>query len=224
MKISVIIPTLNESGCLAETIRRTRRFHPHEIIVVDGGSTDATWQIGEAADLRLRSEPGRAVQQNVGAQAASGDVLLFLHADCWLGPDAPEAIAQSLEKSNVVGGCFQQTIESPRLVYRLIERGNALRVLLTGIAYGDQGIYVRREAFFRCGGFPALRIMEDVFLMKRLKRIGAIAIAGARIHVSARRWRTQGVVRQTLRNWALVTLAHLAIHPDRLARFYPDIR
>jgi rSAM/selenodomain-associated transferase 2 len=224
LKISVIIPTLNEAACLPETLRRIRRLQPHEVIVVDGGSGDATWQLADAADLRLRSTPGRGEQQDAGARAASGDVLLFLHADCWLDPGAFHAVAKSLKNPRVVAGCFRQRIESPRFIYRLIEWGNAIRVLVTGLAYGDQGIYVRREALFHGGGVPRLRLMEDVFLMKRLRRRGAISIAPARIHVSPRRWSLEGVVRQTLRNWSLLAMAHLGVSPERLSRHYPDVR
>jgi hypothetical protein len=105
-----------------------------------------------------------------------------------------------------------------------MERGNALRVQLFKWAYGDQGIFVRRAIFERLGGFPELRLMEDLYFMKRLKREGRIALIDPPLRISARRWQKQGMLRQTLRNWSLITMAHCGVSPDRLARFYPHVR
>lgn len=224
MTVSVIIPTLNEAPCLPETLRTTRQLHAFEIIVVDGGSYDATLRLAQAADMVLQCERGRARQQNAGARAARGDVLLFLHADCRLEPGALEAIAAALRRPGVIAGCFTQSVAAPGVIYRLIERGNAMRARLAGIAYGDQGIFVRRDSFFACGGFPDVQLMEDLFFMKRLRRRGRVVVLPDRLRVSARRWQNVGPLRQTLRNWALTFLAHVFVHPDRLARFYPDVR
>ncbi|MFW6125366.1 MAG: glycosyl transferase family 2, partial [Pirellulales bacterium] len=124
----------------------------------------------------------------------------------------------------VVSGCFRQTIESDRPIYRLLEWANFMRVRCTGLAYGDQGIFVRRALFLREGGFPALALMEDLFLMRRLRQRGRIVILPCRVHVSARRWKQAGVVRQTLRNLIFTALAFSGVHPDRLARYYPHLR
>lgn len=224
MKVSVILPTLNEEGCLAATLRRLREQGPHEILVVDGGSTDATCTIAQTAAALLHGPRGRAAQLNHGAARATGDVLLFLHADCWLEPGALAAARRCLTRRSVAAGCFRMRVEAPGLVYRAIDAAATARVRLTGLIYGDQGLFVTRQRFDEVGGFPALRLMEDVFVSKRLRSRGRIVVAPARVYVSPRRWQQQGVVRQTLRNWTLTALAAGGIHPDRLAAFYPVVR
>jgi rSAM/selenodomain-associated transferase 2 len=223
--ISIIIPTLNEAAGIAEAIVRARAVQPAEVIVVDGGSTDGTLNLARqaGADACLTSERGRANQQNNGAAASRGDVLLFLHADCWLEPGSLAAIDVVLRDPAFVGGCFQQRIDADGLRYRWLERGDALRVKLWTLAYGDQGIFVRKSVFDRLGGFPPLRFMEDLFFMKRLRREGRFVLLDERLHVSARRWQRHGVVRQTVRNWMLTALAQAGVSPDRLARFYSHV-
>ena len=115
------------------------------------------------------------------------------------------------------------TVPSPHPLYRAIDECATARVRLFGIVYGDQGLFLRRETFERAGGFPALRLMEDVFLSLRLRRMGRIVIGRRRIFVSPRRWQKVGLIRQTLRNWGLTALAAAGVHPDRLARFYPSV-
>jgi rSAM/selenodomain-associated transferase 2 len=168
----------------------------------------------------LHTERGRAVQQNAGAAISRGDVLLFLHADCWLEPGALDAVRTALAEERCVGGCFQQAIEAEGRLYRWLERGNALRVRWWKVAYGDQGIFVRRRVFEELGGFPPLALMEDLFFMKRLRNTGRIALLNERLHVSARRWQRTGVVRQTARNWWLIALAHAGVPTSRLAELY----
>jgi rSAM/selenodomain-associated transferase 2 len=224
MSTSVIIPTLNEADRIEATIARTRELGPCEIIVADGGSTDGTRELASGANLALQTPRGRAVQQNAGAAVAHGDVLLFLHADCWLEAGALEAIQASLSDARTVGGCFRQTIDAPGIAYRVLEFGNALRVRTLGWAYGDQGLFVRREVFTALGGFPELPIMEDLYFTKRLKRAGRFQLLPQRLHVSPRRWEQAGIVRQTLRNWRLIALAHCGVSPERLARQYADVR
>jgi rSAM/selenodomain-associated transferase 2 len=167
---------------------------------------------------------GRAAQMNLGAAHATGDVLLFLHADCALEAGALESAQGCLARRGVAAGCFRLRVTSARRVYRLIDACATARVRLTGLVYGDQGLFVSRRLFERVGGFPALRLMEDVFISLRLRRLGRVVVAPKRIYASARRWQKQGVVRQTLRNWALTALAAGGVHPDRLARFYPAVR
>ena len=225
MRISVVIPTLNEAASVASTILRVRELGDCEVVVVDGGSEDGTVECASEADRILTCRSGRAAQQNKGAAEAAGDVLLFLHADCWPASGGFEAIRSTLEDAECVGGCFQQAIEADGWGYRLLERGNAWRVRLCKWAYGDQGIFVRRDSFERVGGFPDLRLMEDLFFMKRLKREGRFQLLEEpRLHISARRWQRVGVTRQTLRNWALIGLAQCGVSPNRLARFYPHVR
>jgi rSAM/selenodomain-associated transferase 2 len=224
VSISVIIPTLNEASCLAHTLGQLRLQNPHEIIVVDGGSSDATCRLAAGVDRLLHAPPGRASQMNRGAAQASGDVLLFLHADCTLEEGALACAEEVLGQRGVAAGCFRMCVDAPGLAYRLIDACATARVRLIGLVYGDQGLFVHRDLFRRVGGFPPLRLMEDVFLSKALRRQGRLAVAPRRIFVSPRRWRRQGLVRQTLRNWALTALAAGGIHPDRLAAYYPVVR
>ena len=224
MRISIIIPTLNEANNIQGLIEQTRRLGPNEIIVVDGSSTDDTAAHAKGADQVLTSVRGRARQQNLGASASTGDVLMFLHADCRLPESSLASITEVMKDPSVVGGCFQQRIDAPGWRYRLMERGNAARVRWLRMAYGDQGIFVRKTVFDAIGQFPDLRLMEDVFLMKRLTKRGKFVLLPDRLVVSARRWQKHGIFRQTLRNWTLLTLAFCGVSPDRLARFYPNTR
>ncbi|MBS0204779.1 MAG: TIGR04283 family arsenosugar biosynthesis glycosyltransferase [Planctomycetes bacterium] len=224
MRISIIIPTLNEAANIATLIAQVRALGECEILVVDGGSTDETVECAGAADMVLSSDPGRARQQNLGAERCRGDVLLFLHADCRLPVTTLESVRNALNDQHVVGGCFQQRIDATGWRYRLIESGNAWRVRLFKLAYGDQAIFVRRSVFESLGRFPELKLMEDVFLMKRLKHAGRFVLLQDRLTVSARRWQRHGIIRQTLRNWTLLSLALCGVSPDRLARFYPNTR
>ena len=224
VRTSIIIPTLNEASRIGAAIERARPINPAEIIVVDGGSDDGTLAAAYPADQVLTAPRGRAAQQNAGASACSGDVLLFLHADCWLVPGSLEQIAAAIADPHCVGGCFRQRIDAEGRRFRWLERGNAWRIRLSRLAYGDQGIFVRRDVFHRLGGFPDLELMEDLFFMKRLRKEGRLALLEGPLHVSARRWERQGVVRQTARNWCLTLAARLGVSPNRLARFYPPVR
>ncbi|MBI1914817.1 MAG: TIGR04283 family arsenosugar biosynthesis glycosyltransferase [Planctomycetes bacterium] len=224
MKVSIVIPALNEEGCIEETVRSLRHERPHEILVVDGGSTDATCQRAAAADAVLAGPRGRAAQLNHGAAHASGDALLFLHADCTLEAGALASVRNALRRPGVIAGCFRMCVKARGASYRLIDFCATARVWLTGIVYGDQGLFLRREAFAGAGGFPPLRLMEDLFLSLELRKHGRIVVVPSRVFVSPRRWQRQGIVRQTLRNWALTALAASGVHPDRLAAYYPAVR
>ncbi|MBI1899808.1 MAG: TIGR04283 family arsenosugar biosynthesis glycosyltransferase [Planctomycetia bacterium] len=218
--VSVVIPALNEAASIAQAVRRAWELGPREVIVVDGGSTDGTLDVARSCRcVALASPRGRGVQQNAGAAAASGDVLLFLHADTWLDPGAIEQIAAALASDRVCGGSFRQRIEAPGFLYRLLECGNALRARW-GRPYGDQGIFLRRDVFFRGGGFPEAALMEDVLLVRKIRRCGRLVLLPGRIHVSPRRWQKHGIVRQTLRNWRLLTALGWGADPERLAEHY----
>ena len=221
MKLSIIIPALNEEQNIRLSIERARALNPHEVLVVDGGSTDQTCCI--AAELKCRlihSQPGRAIQQNLGADLSTGDTLLFLHADCWLPPQAAHQIESALKSPETPGGAFCQSIGRTGMVFRCLEAGNALRVCCTRIAFGDQGIFLRRDIFEQLGKFPRIPLMEDVLLMRRLRDQGRLALLPGPLHVDARRWERHGPIRQTLRNWLLLTAERLGISPDHLADFY----
>jgi rSAM/selenodomain-associated transferase 2 len=223
MPVSVVIPTLNEAACLPATLRNLRQQRPYEIIVVDGGSTDGTCDLAAGADKLLHGPRGRAAQMNLGAAQATGDVLLFLHADCTLDPGALTAAERAVRRRGVAAGCFAMHVPGG-LKYRTLGPAATARVRLTGIVYGDQGLFLRREVFEHVGGFPPLRFMEDVFLSRALRRLGRGVVLPHRIHVSPRRWQRIGVVRQTLRNWVLTGLAVAGVPPDRLAKYYPAVR
>lgn len=223
MRLSIILPTLHEPA-LAEALAALRRQRPHQLIVVDGGSTDGTLALAGAADLALVGPRGRAAQMNLGAAHATGDGLLFLHADCALADGALDAAARALARRRVAAGCFQMRVAAPGALFRLIDAAATARVRLTGLIYGDQGLFVRRELFDRAGGFPPVSFLEDVLLSRALRRHGRMIVLPREIAVSPRRWRRVGVVRQTLRNWALTALAAAGVSPERLARYYPAVR
>jgi rSAM/selenodomain-associated transferase 2 len=224
MTVSVIIPTLNEATSLGQALHSVRVQKPHEILVADGGSTDDTAQAAALADRFLHTGRGRALQMNAAAAQATGDVLLFLHADCTLGEGALRAAEQCLRRRSVVAGCYSMRVTAPGWLYRCINTCATARVCLTGLIYGDQGLFLRRRDFERLGGFPLLGLMEDVFFSKRLRREGRLTVLSQPIFVSPRRWQRVGLVKQTLRNWALTAAAVLGVSPDRLAAFYPVIR
>jgi rSAM/selenodomain-associated transferase 2 len=224
MSISVIIPTLNEAASLAQTIHSLRAQEPHEILVVDGGSTDGTERAAELADHFLRSERGRARQMNTGAARATGEILLFLHSDCTLEDGALRSAVHILKRPSVIAGCFSMRVAVDGMLFRSIDGCATARVRLTGLIYGDQGMFLRRSDFERLGGFPPLRLMEDVFFSRVLRREGRLAVSPRRIFVSPRRWQRVGLVRQTLRNWGLTAAAALGVSPDDLAAHYPPVR
>lgn len=225
MRISVVIPTWNEAPRIADTIEQTRLAGDCEIIVVDGGSPDGTRDCASRADRVLVSPPGRARQQNAGAREATGSLLLFLHADCRLEPGSLNRLRETVRDAPTDWGCFRQVIDHPRALYRVLERGNELRVRLLSWVYGDQSLFVSRELFDAVGGFPEVELMEDLYLSKRLKRIQpARIVTSACVHVSARRWEQRGPWRQTLSNWLFIVLAHCGFPLSRLARWYRHIR
>jgi rSAM/selenodomain-associated transferase 2 len=224
MSVSVIIPTLNEAACVANAIGALRRQNRCEIILADGGSRDATRSAAVGADLIVEAPRGRASQMIAGAARATGDVLLFLHADCELEDGALIDAERCLRRPGVVAGCFSMTVRAQGMMYRWIDSCATARVRLTGLVYGDQGLFLRHDLWQRLGGFPQLRFMEDVFFSRRLRQIGRIVVASRRIFVSPRRWQRTGLLRQTLRNWLLTALAAGGVHPDRLAAFYPVVR
>lgn len=221
MDISIIIPVLNEAERIACAVRRACETNAAEVIVVDGGSVDGTAALAKSAGANvIESSPGRSKQQNAGARQARGDVLLFLHADCWLAPGALVQIDEALAEAQIQCGAFRQRIEAEGRRYRWLEQGNAWRVRRRGLPYGDQGIFVRRATFEAQGGFPEVRFLEDVMLMRQLRGQAWPALLPGPIYVSPRRWQKHGVVRQTVRNWLLLAAFRLGVHPDRLAAFY----
>jgi rSAM/selenodomain-associated transferase 2 len=226
MRVSVIIPTLNEATTIARTLRQLKTQNCDEIIVADAMSPDGTADLARREGaVVIDSCRGRSVQQNRGAAASSGDLLVFLHADCRLEDGAIAALRQySARHPRVPGGCFRMRIEDSHPLYRAIDTAAHLRAGLLGLPYGDQGIFIRRSVFESIGGFPEAPLMEDIMISLRLRREGRLAVLPARIFVSPRRWRQCGIIRQTLKNWALTASAALGISTEFLVRFYPHIR
>ena len=222
---SIIIPVLHEEAAIGGALGRIRGLaggDEAEIIVVDGDPAGGTLgAISDGAVTTLLSERGRGKQLNRGAEAATGEVLLFLHADTVLPPEALGQIERLLRDGAIAGGAFDLAIDSPRPVFRLIERVASLRSRLTRIPYGDQAIFLRRDCFRTLGGFREIPLMEDVDLMRRLRKSGRrIAILTACVVTSARRWEKEGALYTTLRNWLLVSLFLLGVDAGRLARWY----
>jgi rSAM/selenodomain-associated transferase 2 len=227
--ISVIIPVFHEQAKINETLEPlfAGRFDGiWEIIVVDGDPEGTTLKaICDDRVLKAASEKGRGKQMNQGALLASGEIVLFLHADTEIPPDGLARICSVMRQSNYVGGSFDLGIRSHKLRFRLVERVASLRSRITRIPYGDQAIFLRREYFLRIGGFLEVPLMEDVELMRRIKHSGGkICILGQRVVTSARRWEAEGLLYCTLRNWMLMLFYLCGVSPERLARFYNDRR
>ena len=221
VKVSVIIPARNESARIAQAILRARIAGADQVIVCDGESTDETVGIAKTVPCELVfSPPGRGRQQNQAAFAADGDCLLFLHADTWLPEGGIKQIRRALARRSVMGGCFSQRIEASGWSYRLLERGNAARVRLWQLPYGDQGLFFRRDVFERLGGFPDVPFMEDVLMMRQFRQIARPILLPGPLAVDPRRWQQTGIVRQTMRNWALLAAEKIGVSPQRLAAYY----
>ena len=193
-----------------------------EIIVVDGDPAGSTINSISIVDVKKMTAPqGRGVQMNTGAGAAKGDILLFLHADCRLKSDSINKICSAFKQKNVAAGAFSLQILSPKKTFRIIEKGVSFRSRLTKIPYGDQAIFMKKQLFFRQGGFKEIPLMEDVEFMRRIKKTGGkITILPAKVQTSARRWEKEGALYCTLKNYTLILLYLLGVSPDRLAKFY----
>jgi len=221
-RLAIIIPTLDEAGRIRASLEALAplRARGHEVIVVDGGSSDATVELARPlADQVLVSAKGRAVQMNAGARAARGEGLVFLHADTRLPALADALIINALKV--YAWGRFDVRIEGSHPLLGLVAGAMNLRSRLTGIATGDQAIFVRRDVFL---GFPEIALMEDIAFSRAMKRVGAPACLRERVSTSGRRWETRGVVRTIFLMWRLRLLYALGVEPQRLARDYADPR
>lgn len=223
MRVSVVIPTLDEAETLPGLLDDLSELEESllEIVVADAGSSDQTVQFALAARARVIQAPrGRAQQLNAGARASRGDWLLFLHADSRVGPEAVAAIRQVLaDCPRCQAAVFRFAIDLPPFWRRVIERGQAIRESLFGLAYGDQGLLVRRECFDAVGGYADLPLMEDVAMIRRLRRRFGVARLRAALLTSGRRYRRDGVLRTWLTHGVLITLYALGVSPRRLARW-----
>ena len=221
--LSIIVPCLDESRGIADVLSALAplRARGAEVIVVDGGSRDGTPErAGPFADAVISAPRGRASQMNAGAARARGEILLFLHADTWLPEAADTLIVEGLKRARRGWGRFDVAIASGHPLLRLVERLMNLRSRLTGIATGDQAIFVTRSLFTAAGGYPEIALMEDVALSKHLKRYGPPLCLRHRITTSARRWEKHGVVRTILLMWRLRFAYWLGADPHKLAPRY----
>lgn len=219
-RVSVVIPVRNEAHLIAGAIERLGALGPFEVIVVDGGSTDATVAEAETAGASvLSAEAGRAVQQNAGGAAATGEILLFLHVDTVL-PLAAGAELQRFAAGERQWGRFDVRLSGAGRALRVIEWFMNKRSRLTGIATGDQAIFVRRAAFNLMGGFSPIELMEDVDFSTRLLRLSAPLCSAHRVLTSSRRWERGGIARTVLLMWRLRLMFFLGASPARLAALY----
>ena len=221
--LSIIIPVLDEAATVEKTLAALEplRERGAEVIVVDGGSRDRTVeQARPLADLVLAAPRGRGSQMNAGAAAAHDDVLLFLHADTRLPSDADRLVVDALAGSQRAWGRFDVTIAGRSRLLRVVAAMMNWRSRITGIATGDQAMFMTRAAFARAGGFPDIALMEDVVMSRRLKGIGPPACLTARVTTSGRRWDRDGVVRTIFMMWRLRLAFFLGTEPARLARQY----
>jgi rSAM/selenodomain-associated transferase 2 len=235
--ITVVIPTLNEEQLLSTTLRQVAGLGFDEILVVDGGSSDRTREIVErfvsetlpvhdpAPSISLlTASTGRARQMNVGAALSHSDVLLFLHADTSLPAQARLAIQHALDEPACVGGRFDVHFAEPGTLNRVVCRMMNVRSRVTGIATGDQALFVRRRVFEQLGGFADIPLMEDIDFSRRLKRVGRIAALDLQAVTSYRRWKAGGPWRTILLMWMLRLLFWLGISPHTLRHLYGTIR
>lgn len=222
MKLSIIIPVLNEEAnieCVLGSLS-VLRGEGVQVVVVDGGSADRTAELAAPlADLLLHSACGRALQMNAGAQAASGEILLFLHADTVLPDNAHVLVSDALGLGRSWGR-FDVAITGKAFMLNVVAWLMNRRSRLTGIATGDQAIFVRRDAFFAVGGFPSQPLMEDIELSARLRRHSRPACLRERVRTSGRRWEQKGVWRTIFLMWRLRFLYWLGSEPEKLAKAY----
>jgi len=222
MKLSIIIPVFNEAENIANTLEQlqTYRQQGHEVIVVDGGSQDNTIDlIQNMADQLLISKHGRAVQMNNGAEQAQGNVLVFLHADTQL-PDIADTFIVNAIDQGYQWGRFNVRLSGQKILFRIIETMMNWRSCLTGIATGDQVIFVQRKIFEQVGAYPEIKLMEDVALSKQLKSFSRPACIKIRVKTSSRKWEKNGILKTVLLMWRLRLLYFFGVSPDKLFSQY----
>ena len=225
LKVSIIIPTYNESTVLVETLTRLKQHRPFEAIIGDGGSEDDTADIARHHKVTvIQSRQGRAAQMNAAAQTAKGDLLLFLHADSYVSPQGYQRMIEVMSNEPYLGGAFSLQIDSPLPALKRVARWANWRSRYLNLVYGDQGIFVRREIFNNLKGFPPLPICEDLDFFRRLKKMGPVVLLKEKAFTSPRRWLAEGIGFTTLRNIAIVTLFLMGFSPTTLSRWYPPKR
>ena len=227
MLFSIIMPVLNEEAVLEHQLGNLVRqisLHDCELLIVDGGSTDRTIEIAQRFGRVIHSPRGRAAQMNIGADVATGEVLLFLHADTLLPDDAFSAIEHELKAQEVVGGAFRVCFNCDQWPYRLVAFTTNLRSRIRKIFTGDQAYFVRSVSFNAVGGFPDQPLMEDLEIITRLRKIGKVVLLLQYVTTSARRHEKIGLIRSVLFMWYLRTLYKFGTSPTKLQRMYIDVR
>lgn len=222
--ISVVIPTLNEEEALPRTLEQLKAISEAiEVIVADGGSRDSTLAIAEKAGCRTVKTPaGRGNQMRAGAAQAVGDVVLMLHADTWMPPEAGEAVIRCLNDPTVVGGGYWKDFRDGTWLMAGSRWRCALRLFVSGRIAGDQGVFVRRDVLEKAGGVPDIPLMEEFRLCERLNKEGRLALAGSTVTTSARRFLKLGPMRTYLRMWRVTVLYRLGVAPENLRRIYEE--
>ena len=225
--ISVIIPVYGEAARINRTIEKlktsvARMLWAIEIIVVDGDPEKSTLQAIKDPDaIKTASPAGRGVQMNHGARIATADLLLFLHADTVLPANAPQTILDVCRDKGVAAGAFDLAIGDDHPAFRIIEKGATLRSRITRIPFGDQAVFFKSECFWALGGYKPIALMEDVEIMLRLRKKGyKIRFISDPAVTSARRWKKEGMVYTTLRNWILQLLFYAGVRPEKLKAYY----
>ena len=223
MRLSIVIPALNESGNIVATLAllQSMRARGAEVILVDGGSSDATTELSAPlVDCLVSASKGRALQMNAGAAAAAGDVLLFLHADSMLPPDADQLILTGLQSGSRAWGRFDVAIEGGHFFLPVVAAFMNIRSRLTGLATGDQGLFMTTDAFSRAGGFAKIPLMEDLAICDALSKVGPPLCLRQKIITSGRRWEKHGVWRTILLMWRLRLAYFFGADPVDLHRTY----
>ena len=222
IKISIIIPVLNEEINLPDVLSNLLPFRcqGHEVIVVDGGSSDNSLLLAQqGADIVIVSKAGRALQMNSGAMVATGGIFLFLHCDTFLPDNALKVVADNYQRDNYWGR-FDVRLSGNKFVFRLIERLMNLRSRLTSIATGDQAIFIERKLFTQLGGFPEIALMEDITVCRLLRKLSSPVCLKQKVITSSRRWESNGVVATVLLMWKLRLFYFLGVSADKLGCKY----
>ncbi|MDQ3760144.1 MAG: TIGR04283 family arsenosugar biosynthesis glycosyltransferase [Actinomycetota bacterium] len=219
--MSIVVPVLNEAARIEDCLRRLRRDFPAcELVIVDGGSTDRTFDLAARYAYTIRSAAGRATQMNTGAALTTGDILWFIHADCRVPADALGLLRRAVQDPSVVGGGLQLRFDQRSLGLDYLAASSNLRARRLNWIFGDQAMFIRRDVFDSVGGFPELPLMEDFEMSRILRRRGRLAVLPTTVTASARRLVDQGVWRMTVLMQLLKLQYLLGVDPERIRRRY----
>ena len=223
--ISVIIPVYNEEeSLLRNDVYYQVISHAGELIFVDGGSTDRTVSLAQKLGRVITAPRNRGAQMNRGAKEATHKILLFLHADAFIHLENLQQVVKAIEGKKYIGGCFKQVLDDPAILYRWIAWTGNIRAKVSKVFYGDQAIFVHRDVFQQLGGFPEVKIGEDVLFTKKLRRKGRVGILPFAVNCSTRRWKRQGIWQTFLLNLRINTALVWDQNLDQLANAYQDVR